>query len=98
MGSNAANKKKTTLAADGHQTVDSFVPQSQFLYLVMNMSWQLAIVFLIPIIGGYELDHKFKHSPIFTVTGFVIAIIGVVFVLRSTVKLAANPTNTRKKV
>jgi hypothetical protein len=57
-------------------------PRSVFFSAVIDMSWQLAIVVLIPIVGGYELDNHFKIMNLGIILGFVLAIAGVIVVLR----------------
>ena len=57
-------------------------PRGAFIGAVLTMSWQLAIVVLIPVVGGFELDRHFKTLPIITIIGFVIAVAGVVMVLK----------------
>lgn len=52
------------------------------------MSWRLAAVVLVPIIGGYELDSRLGTTPFITVIGFLLAIGGVVIVMRQTVQAA----------
>ena len=46
-----------------------------FFVAVLNMSWQLAIVVLVPIVGGYQLDKTFDTSPLLTLVGFFIAMV-----------------------
>jgi F0F1-type ATP synthase assembly protein I len=53
-----------------------------FFSAVLDMTWQLALVFLIPIIGGYELDEHLKTSPLWLIVGGVLALAGVFAVLR----------------
>jgi hypothetical protein len=45
------------------------------------MSWQLAVVVLVPIIGGFELDRKLNTLPALTVVGFVLAMVGMGWVV-----------------
>lgn len=52
-------------------------PRGQFIAAAMTMSWQLAIVVLVPIIGGFELDKKLNMAPLLTIVGFVLAMIGM---------------------
>ncbi|MDB5169399.1 MAG: hypothetical protein JWO41_755 [Candidatus Saccharibacteria bacterium] len=52
-------------------------PQATFVAATLSMSWQLAIVVLVPIIGGFELDKKLNLLPLLTVVGFVLAMIGM---------------------
>ncbi len=63
-------------------------PQSVFVGMALDMSWRLAAVVLVPIIGGYELDSHLGTTPFITVVGFLVAIGGVIVVMRQTVKAA----------
>jgi F0F1-type ATP synthase assembly protein I len=45
------------------------------------MTWQLAVVVLVPLIGGFKLDEKFHTSPLLTIIGFVLAMAGTAAVL-----------------
>lgn len=58
--------------------------------MALDMSWRLAAVVLVPIIGGYELDSHLGTTPTLTIIGFLIAIAGVVIVLRQTVQAAGK--------
>jgi len=49
----------------------------------LQMSWKLAIVVLIPLIGGVKLDQHLKTSPYLTILGILLAIGGFYYVLRS---------------
>ena len=60
--------------------------KAEFLGAAFNLSWQLAIVFLIPVIGGFKLDEHFRTSPLYTLIGFALAILGVCVVLRGVLK------------
>lgn len=55
--------------------------QNLFIASALSMSWQLAIVVLIPIIGGYELDAHLKSSPVFLIVGLVAALGGSIAVI-----------------
>ncbi|MFA5004051.1 MAG: AtpZ/AtpI family protein [Candidatus Saccharimonadales bacterium] len=59
----------------------SAAAQSNFLIAVTNMSWQLAIVVLIPFVGGFKLDEHLHSSPLWTIVGSVLAIAGMVLVV-----------------
>jgi F0F1-type ATP synthase assembly protein I len=52
-------------------------PRRDFLISATNMSWQLAIVVLIPVVGGFKLDEHFKSSPILFIVGFGLAMLGM---------------------
>jgi F0F1-type ATP synthase assembly protein I len=49
--------------------------------MVMDMTWQLAIVVLVPIVGGFYLDRYFHTSPGLLIAGIVLAAFGVVSVM-----------------
>ncbi len=58
--------------------------------MALDMSWRLAAVVLVPIIGGYELDSHFGTTPLITVCGFVIAMVGAGLVMWRTMQAANN--------
>jgi F0F1-type ATP synthase assembly protein I len=43
--------------------------------MALNMSWQLAIVVLVPVIGGVALDKHFGTSAAFTLIGLALALL-----------------------
>ena len=61
---------------------------SVFISLALDMSWRLAIVVLVPVIGGFELDQRLKTSPLLTVVGFLLAMGGMAIVLWQTLQTA----------
>jgi F0F1-type ATP synthase assembly protein I len=63
-------------------------PDSQKLFMatMLGMSWQLAIIVLVPIFGGYKLDTVFKTSPVLTLIGLALAMIGMVLIVRRSIK------------
>lgn len=56
--------------------------------MALNMSWQLAIVFLVPVIGGVKLDKHFGSKYLFTFIGLGIATLGSGVVMWRTLKVA----------
>lgn len=56
-------------------------PTREFLLANLNMSWKLAIVVMVPIVGGFKLDEKLGWAPALTIAGFVLAMAGTAFVL-----------------
>ncbi len=56
-------------------------PSAVFVSMALDMSWRLALVVLVPIVGGFELDKHFKTTPSLTIIGFVVAMAGMGFVL-----------------
>ncbi len=67
-----------------------------FTSAAIGMGWQLAIIVLIPIIGGYKLDQKLATVPLWTIVGLIISMIGSVLVIRRALALFGNfaPTST----
>ena len=57
-------------------------PSMLFFGAVLDMSWQMAVVVLVPIIGGYELDKHTHTTPLFTIIGFILAMVGTFVVIR----------------
>jgi F0F1-type ATP synthase assembly protein I len=47
----------------------------------LALSWQLALVVIVPIVGGYLLDQHYHKAPIITFAGLVLALIGAFGVL-----------------
>jgi hypothetical protein len=73
--------------------------RQEFFVAVGMMSWQLAIVVLVPIVGGFKLDGLLGSSPACTVVGFVLAMIGMSLVVwRQLVKFSppALPVKPQK--
>src|SRR5690242_17976364 len=59
--------------------------QRVFVSMAVSMSWQLALVVLVPIIGGHVLDEHYHKMPLLTLCGLAVAAIGVFGVLYRTV-------------
>jgi F0F1-type ATP synthase assembly protein I len=55
-------------------------PRQQFLLMTVNMSWQLALVVLVPVIGGVELD-KTAGTTVYTFIGLALALAGSALVM-----------------
>jgi len=76
---------------------DSLNPRREFLVATVNMSWQLAIVVLVPIIGGFELDKILHTVPVLTIIGFFVAMAGMAFVVWRQLQLYQPPTSKSSK-
>lgn len=76
-----ANASKQTVEADKSQS-------SVFVGMALDMSWQLALVVLVPIIGGFELDKKFNTAPALTIIGFILAMLGMALIMWQTLQTA----------
>lgn len=63
-------------------------PTSTFINMALDMSWKLAIVVLVPIVGGYYLDQALETTPVMTIVGFFLAMGGMALVFWHTLQLA----------
>jgi F0F1-type ATP synthase assembly protein I len=66
----------------------SLYQRNLFMSMALDMSWQLAIVVLVPLIGGVELDRHLKTTPTLTIIGSVIALGGFIAVIVNTLRQA----------
>jgi F0F1-type ATP synthase assembly protein I len=64
--------------------------QATFLASAITMTWQLAIVIIIPIVVGFKLDKHLHSSPLWTLIGLAIAALGMGAVLWQSVR-AVSP-------
>ena len=62
-----------------------------------NLSVQLAIVFLVFVVAGHELDVHLHTQPLWTAVGFALAITGMALVVWRQVRLVA-PTITQADI
>lgn len=76
---------------------ESFRQRSFFIVLAVNMTWQLAVAVLLPLLGGYYLDQYFGTAPWLVVTGSVLAAVGVMGVMMNIVRLANQQTNNSNR-
>jgi hypothetical protein len=72
-------------------------PLADLLGATLSMSWQLALVVLIPIVGGFELDKKLHTLPILTIVGFVLAMAGMSLVVWHQLQLLAPLASSKHK-
>jgi F0F1-type ATP synthase assembly protein I len=82
-------KPKPTAAhssSGGDSSKKELSPKSQFIGASLSMSWQLAVVVLVPIIGGYKLDQHFNSSPVWVIIGFLVAMAGFFMVIHRALK------------
>lgn len=71
------------------------VAKNQFVYAVIGMSWQLALVVILPVVAGSQLEKHFDFAPYGVIAGFSIALIGAVLVVMRNMKLV-TPTETKR--
>lgn len=68
-------------------------PSSAFVSMALDMSWRLAIVVLVPIIGGFQLDQHLHDTPLLTICGFLIAMAGTGIVMWQVLQTSNQVTN-----
>lgn len=83
MKTNAAHPTQPTATSD--QTAAS---KSVFLGLALSMSWQLAIVVLVPVLAGVQLDKALNSQHVWTFVGLGLAVLGSIAVMWSTMQRA----------
>lgn len=79
-------------------TSDSKLNQNAFVGIALGMSWQLAVIVLVPILGGYKLDGSFNSAPWLTLIGLLLSIVGSILVVRRSLAQFGNfdvPANTK---
>lgn len=76
---------------------DNVSVNSAFTSAAIGMSWQLAVVVLVPIVGGYKLDQSVGTLPLLTLVGVVLAIAGSIFVIRRALKAFTSFTPYSEK-
>ena len=62
-------------------------PRQTFIMAALNMSWQLAIVVLVPILLGFKLDKHLDSLPLWTGIGFIVAMAGMAVVVWRQLKM-----------
>lgn len=100
MIKSAAHKSTPPVVLREGASPDTASARSAFLLAATNMSWQLAIVVLVPIIGGFKLDEYFSTTPVLTIIGFVLAMVGMGLVVWRQLQLfspSIPPTKETKK-
>lgn len=57
-----------------------------FLSSTINMSWQLAVTIIVPLLIGVSLDNKYNSSPSYTLGALFIAVTLACWVVAKTIK------------
>ena len=73
---------------NNQQAASAGALRQQFYMAFLNMSWQLAIVVLAPILIGVKLDGVFNAQETFTFIGLGLAVVGAAAVMWRTLKFA----------
>ena len=92
---------KAPTATEGGKSTKS-APSSgnakrDFYLAAANMSWQLAIVVLVPVVGGFKLDEHLHSLPLWTFVGFSLAMIGMAIIVWRQLQLLSPGTSISTK-
>lgn len=68
-----------------------------FIAAVTNLTWQMAVVVLVPIVGGIQLDKKFETTPLLTIIGFIVTTLAVGVVLWRQLQQFTPPKTPAKR-
>lgn len=96
-GPQATPSPKVSGANNDFVDIDLKSPTAVFFLAVLDMTWQMALVVLIPIIGGFELDKHFNLTPLLTIIGFVLAMTGTYFVIKRSLAAYNDKTIIKQK-
>ena len=83
-GSGVGVSQKSAQFASG--APDASVSKQLFISSALNMSWQMAIAVLLPVVGGYYLGKHFKANPWLTLLGLALAVALVALIVRQTIR------------
>lgn len=61
-----------------------------FVSMALTMTWQLALVVLVPVLIGVRLDKSFGTSPLYLLIGLAVALLGSVAVMWRTMQSASR--------
>jgi F0F1-type ATP synthase assembly protein I len=72
-----ANQPQPLGGTKNNTPVDGSGEKRQFVALALTMSWQLAVVVIVPVLIGVQLDkHAAGNSYVYTFIGLAIALLG----------------------
>jgi len=60
----------------------------QFVFMALNMSWQLAVVVLLPVLAGVALGKAQDHATAWLMVGLAVALVGSIAVMWRTMRVA----------
>lgn len=83
---------KKTASSDDYEKY-----RKEFFGAVLDMSWQMALVVLIPIVGGFELDQKLNTLPALTFVGLLMAMAGMFLIVRRQLILFSPDSGEEKE-
>jgi len=67
-----------------------------FISSSIDMGWRLAVSVLLPVFVGSWLDRRYHTSPLWTFVSLLLALIGSVVIIKSTIENLDNHQPNRK--
>ncbi len=58
--------------------------------IALSMSWQLLVTLVLPLVGGHYLDVRYGATPLWTIVGGLVAIVGCIVVVRQAMQQLAE--------
>ena len=80
--STTPNKKTSPAVSEKSDPLTTAEIRSTFFAAALSMGWQLAIVVIVPIVGGYYLDQRLHESATWEIVGFIVALLGFFVIVR----------------
>lgn len=80
--STTPTKKTSPAVSEKNDQLATAEIRSTFFAAALSMGWQLAVVVVIPIVGGYYLDQRLDVAATWEIVGFVVALLGFIVVVR----------------
>lgn len=76
---------ETPKPAKGEDRETAVNHKAVFFGAMLDMTWQMAIVVIVPIVGGFKLDGLLHTTPALTILGFLVAMAGMFVVMKRAV-------------
>jgi len=88
----ASTARSAAKAPSKTDTTDADAARSAFTGAALGMSWQLAVVVIVGIFGGYKLDQATGMSPVWTLVGLAASLAASILIIRRALNLVNNFT------
>lgn len=85
MGKAASRERTTTKNSDpALDTLAMFDARNMMVSEIVTMGWKLAVMILLPIFIGVQLDNRFGTKPSLTLAAFFLSIAGAFYLIYKT--------------
>lgn len=83
------------ISPDPVNAEDVALHRQLFISSALSMSWQMAVVVLVPVISGVKLDQHFKTGSLLTIVGLIVAVVGMFIVVYKAFKTANDTLKSK---